>query len=93
MMKRLWPHARPYASGSQRGWSARRRRRCSSCSDSLVMSDIVDVGIANGDQGFILRKGGVMVVMALVSLLFGLGSAVYRVAGRGLWRRASVGGV
>ena len=41
----------------------------------LVMSDIVDVGIAAGDQGYILRKGILMVVMAMVSLCFGLGAA------------------
>ena len=41
----------------------------------LVMSDIVDVGIATGDQGYILRKGILMVVMAMVSLAFGLGAA------------------
>ena len=41
----------------------------------LVMSDIVDVGIATGDQSYILRKGILMVVMAMVSLCFGLGAA------------------
>ena len=41
----------------------------------LVMSDIVDVGIATGDQSYILRKGILMVVMAMVSLAFGLGAA------------------
>ena len=41
----------------------------------LVMSDIVDVGIATGDQSYILQKGILMVVMAMVSLAFGLGAA------------------
>ena len=41
----------------------------------LVMSDIVDVGIATGDQSYILRKGILMVIMAMVSLCFGLGAA------------------
>ncbi len=41
----------------------------------LVMSDIVDVGIATGDQSYILHKGILMVVMAMVSLAFGLGAA------------------
>ena len=50
----------------------------------LVMSDIVDVGIAAGDRDYILRKGLLMVGMALVSLAFGVGSAAFSsVAGQG----------
>ena len=41
----------------------------------LVMADIVDIGIATGDTNFIIRKGIQMVLMALVALVFGLGSA------------------
>ena len=48
------------------------------------MSDIVDIGIANGDQAFILRKGGLMIALAVASLCFGLGAAVTSsVAGMG----------
>ncbi len=84
MMKRLWPHARPYAPWIAAGVVCSAAEAVFELLIPLVMSDIVDVGIANGDQGFILRKGGVMVVMALVSLLFGLGSAVCSsVAGQG----------
>ena len=43
----------------------------------LVMADIVDVGVANADTNYIVRKGILMVVMALVALLFGLGSAAF----------------
>ena len=42
----------------------------------LVMADIVDVGIRQLDQPFILAKGGEMLVMAIVALLCGGGSAV-----------------
>ena len=50
----------------------------------LVMSDIVDVGIANADQGYILRKGVLMVALAMGALLFGLGGAGFSsVAGMG----------
>ena len=50
----------------------------------MVMSDIVDVGIPSGDTSFILKKGGIMVCMALISLAFGVGSAVCSsVAGQG----------
>lgn len=41
----------------------------------LVMSDIVDIGIATGDQTYILHKGILMVIMAMLSLCFGLGAA------------------
>ena len=48
------------------------------------MSDIVDIGIKNGDVNFILQKGGLMVVMALVSMAFGIGSAAFSArAGQG----------
>ncbi|WP_352415005.1 ABC transporter ATP-binding protein [Oscillibacter ruminantium] len=43
----------------------------------LVMADIVDIGVANADTNYIVRKGILMVVMALVALLFGLGSAAF----------------
>ena len=35
----------------------------------LVMADIIDVGIANGDSGYVLRMGGVMVLLGAVRLL------------------------
>ncbi|MHC1718070.1 MAG: ABC transporter ATP-binding protein [Acidaminococcaceae bacterium] len=38
----------------------------------LLMSKIVDEGIANRDINYVLQTGGLMVVMALVSLFFGV---------------------
>ena len=35
----------------------------------LVVARIINVGIANGDQGFILRNCGLLVLMALIGLL------------------------
>ncbi|MEG1682216.1 MAG: ABC transporter ATP-binding protein [Oscillospiraceae bacterium] len=50
----------------------------------LVMADIVDVGIRGGDTAYILQKGLLMVGMALISLVFGLGSAAFSsLAGQG----------
>ena len=84
MMKKLWPHARPYAKWIGFGILCSGAEAVFELLIPLVMSDIVDIGIANGDQSFILRKGGLMVVLALVSLCFGLGSAVCSsVAGQG----------
>ena len=37
----------------------------------LLMARIIDVGIADGDMGYILRIGVLLVVMAMVSLFFG----------------------
>ena len=36
-----------------------------------AMSKIVDIGIANRDIDYVLKAGGVMVLMALASLFFG----------------------
>lgn len=58
----------------------------------LVMSDIVDVGIATGDQSYILQKGILMVVMAMVSLAFGLGGRCLLRHGRHGFRCQLAGG-
>ncbi|MBO4854406.1 MAG: ABC transporter ATP-binding protein [Oscillospiraceae bacterium] len=42
-----------------------------------AMSDIVDVGIANGDRAFILITGIKMVLMALLALAGGVGAALF----------------
>ena len=36
-----------------------------------LMADIIDVGIANKDTNYVIRIGGLMVIVALVSLVFG----------------------
>ena len=41
----------------------------------LAMSDIVDVGIENGDRAYILATGMKMIVMALAALAMGVGAA------------------
>ena len=84
MMKKLWPHARPYAGWIAAGVVCSASEAIFELLIPLVMSDIVDVGIATGDQTYIMRKGLLMVVMALISLSFGLGGAVCSsVAGQG----------
>ena len=40
-----------------------------------AMSQIVDVGIANGDKAYILATGLKMILMALASLVMGVGAA------------------
>ena len=95
MMKKLWPHARPYAKWICVGVACSALEAVFELLIPLVMSDIVDIGIATGDQAFILRKGGVMMAMAVVSLCFGVGAAICSsVAGQGFGanlRRAEYG--
>ena len=95
MMKKLWPHARPYTKWICVGVACSALEAVFELLIPLVMSDIVDIGIATGDQAFILRKGGVMIAMAVVSLCFGVGAAICSsVAGQGFGanlRRAEYG--
>ena len=77
MLKKLWPHARPFTPWILAGVACSAMEAVFELLIPLVMSDIVDVGIAGGNQAYILRKGVLMVAMALVSLAFGLGSAVF----------------
>lgn len=51
----------------------------------LIMADMVDVGVANGDRAYIFEKGGLMVFCALLSLLLGMGSAKFSaICGQGM---------
>ena len=38
----------------------------------LEMAKIIDVGIANGDLGYIVQRGVILVVMAMLALYFGV---------------------
>ena len=38
----------------------------------LEMAEIIDVGIANGDMSYILQRGLILVVMAMLALFFGV---------------------
>ena len=53
----------------------------------VLMSDIIDVGVASGDVGVILQKGVQMAVCALLSLLTGLlyAALLFLVGVIGLW--------
>lgn len=37
----------------------------------LLMANIIDIGIANGDMGYITEMGILLVVMAILALVFG----------------------
>ena len=51
----------------------------------LIMADMVDVGIANGDKAYIFEKGLMMAVCAVISMVLGVGSARFAaVCGQGV---------
>ena len=51
----------------------------------LLMADLVDVGVASGNQAYIYAKGMQMVVCAVIALILGIGSARFSaLAGQGL---------
>lgn len=50
----------------------------------LLMADIIDIGVANADQDYILRKGALMILCALSALVLGILYARYAAtAGQG----------
>lgn len=55
-----------------------------------AMSQIVDVGIANGDKEYILAMGLKMILMALASLVMGVGAAA--LAAGPVWASAPTSG-
>ena len=88
MIRRLWPYTQGYRKWIVCGIL------CSACEAvfemllPMVMADIVDVGIPAGDTDYVLRKGGIMVVMALVSMALGVGAAfLAALAGQGFGAR------
>ena len=84
MIKKLWPHARPYAGWIAAGVACSAGEAIFELLIPLVMSDIVDIGIANADETFILMNGLKMALMALISLALGVGAAICSsVAGQG----------
>ena len=77
MLRKLYPYTRGYRKWIAAGIACSAMDAIFQLLIPLVMADIVDVGVANGDVSFIVRKGVQMVVMVMVALLFGLGSAAF----------------
>lgn len=77
MLKKLSPYTRGYRKWIVLGVVCSAMDAIFQLLIPLVMADIVDIGVANADTNFIVRKGALMVVMALVALAFGLGSAAF----------------
>ena len=75
MMKKLWPYTRGYRKWILSGVLCSAGEAVFELLLPLVMADIVDTGIPAGDTGYILTRGMLMVVMALISMALGIGSA------------------
>ncbi|MBE6963897.1 MAG: ABC transporter ATP-binding protein [Ruminococcaceae bacterium] len=77
MIKKIWPYARPYTGWIAAGVLCAAGEAIFELLIPLVMSDIVNIGIKNADEAFILANGAKMVLMALISLALGVGSAIF----------------
>ena len=75
MIQKLWPYLRPYKKWFILGIICSAAEAVFELLIPLVMAKIVDVGIQNGDTSYTMRMGALMVVMAVISLLFGVSSA------------------
>lgn len=51
----------------------------------MIMSDLIDVGVAQGNETYIIQRGLLMALCAVLALIFGIGSARFSaLAGQGL---------
>lgn len=51
----------------------------------MIMADLIDNGVANGDKAYIYRKGAEMMICAVAALILGVGSSKFAaLAGQGL---------
>ena len=75
MIKKLWPYTGGYRKWILFGVLCSAGEAVFELLLPLVMADIVDVGIPAGDTSFILTRGVLMVLMALISLALGISSA------------------
>ena len=51
----------------------------------MIMADLVDIGVENGDTAYIFRQGGLMVLCAVAAMILGVGSARFTaLCGHGL---------
>ena len=88
MIKKLWPYTRGYRKWIVLGIACSASEAVFELLLPLVMADILDNGIPAGDTSYILQRGALMVVMALISLALGVSAAfVAAKAGQGFGAR------
>ena len=76
MIRKLWPYTKGYRPYIALGVFLSACEAVLELLLPLVMSDIVDVGIANGDRAYIMAEGLKMVLMALAAMFCGISAAV-----------------
>ena len=75
MIRKLWPYTRGHRKWIFLGVLCSASEAVFELLLPLVMADIVDTGIPSGNTGYILQRGALMVVMALVSMSLGVSAA------------------
>ena len=55
----------------------------------LEMAKIIDVGIANGDLGYIVQRGIILVAMAMLALFFGVQAGIWQQLQRRICEKSS----
>ena len=75
MIKKLWPYVRPYRKWLILGIACSAAEAVFELLIPLAMAKIVDVGIQQGNAAYTVQMGVAMIVMALVSLCFGVGAS------------------
>ena len=84
MIKKFAPYLRNYKSATILGMTCSALEAVFELLIPLVMSYIVDVGIQNRDVEYTIRMGIIMVLLAVVALILGIGAARFAaVAGQG----------
>ena len=85
MLRRIFSYMRPYRRAALLSVLCVLAESVCELVIPLLMADIIDIGVAHGDQGYIMRQGGKMVLCALCALVLGIGSARFAaVCGQGL---------
>ncbi len=84
MIKRMWPYMRPYKKYLFISCFCVVAETIFELIIPIIMADIIDVGVANGDKDYILLKGIQMVICAVIALILGVLYARYAAtAGQG----------
>lgn len=84
MIKRLYPYMKPYRKTFLMACFCVIAETAFELVIPTLMADIIDVGVANSDQNYILWKGLQMIICALLALVLGIMYARYAAtAGQG----------
>ena len=72
MMRRLIPYLKNYKKESFFGPLFKLLEACFELIVPLIMASIIDVGIQNSDQGYILKMGGILILLGILGLISAL---------------------